>query len=83
MQVAPENQTVWFRVRGDNSMPIKCMIYDMTGWHCGWWSGSRFHSYHTDKTFDVDQVGAWHPLNIPGVEPWNSHKQKVLPWTPA
>lgn len=57
-----ENETVWFRV-DDGKEVINCMVNDLTGWRLGWWSGSRWHSYH-DKEINEADVIEWKSLGI-------------------
>jgi hypothetical protein len=65
MSGPPENQTVWFKVRGDQNNPFpQCMVFDYTGWHLGWWSGTRWHSYMRDQTFDNVDVEQWKETGV-------------------
>ena len=61
-----ENETVWIYIE-DGKCHINCMIYDRTGWHLGWWSGSCWHSY-MDKTMKDGDVKGWLPLKLPEIE---------------
>lgn len=64
----PDNQTVWFYVN-DGLCHINCMSYDRTGWHLGWWSGARWHSYMDKNICENDgEVVGWLPLNLPEID---------------
>lgn len=60
-----ENETVWFW-SNDGKSHIQCMIYKRTGWHLGWWSGTRWHSYF-DKELNQSSVIGWVPLRLPEI----------------
>ena len=61
-----ENETVWFWCP-INESNIHCAIYDRTGYDLGWWSGTRWHSILTKKTYNNDEVNAWAPLRLPEI----------------
>lgn len=63
-----QNETVWFFVQ-DGKCHIHCMIRERTGWHLGWWSGSRWHSYFDESIRDDDsKVKFWLPLGLPEID---------------
>lgn len=70
-----ENETVWFFV-DNQECHINCSIYDRTGWHLGWWSGTRWHSY-MDKEIEKDdsKVKGWLPLRLPEVSKWRQREK--------
>lgn len=62
------NQSVWIYVN-DGKCYIQCKIIDLTGWHLGWWSGTRWHSLMDESIRDKSElVKGWLPLNLPYIK---------------
>jgi hypothetical protein len=61
-QLPPVNDTVWFYdSRGETATEIY-----LHGWHIGWHSGTRWHSYFTPKVAEDDSaITHWREIEFP------------------
>lgn len=64
MTPAPQNETVFFKVKGDERQWINCLLNDLRGWHIGWHSGTRWHSYLAGTISPESEIEEWRPLGI-------------------
>ena len=66
--VPPENETDWFYVKNWEGVELGGLMAttDLKGWHLGWHSGTRWHSYLSNEIAEDDSaVMGWCPLGLP------------------